>query len=48
LAKLDLEEFRKVMEKAPELSQHAREFLRNRSAELFEDLRKEEIRQGAK
>ena len=46
LAKLDLDEFRKVMEKVPGLSEKARDFLRNRSAEVFEDLRKEEIRQG--
>ncbi|MFC1679441.1 hypothetical protein ACFL2T_04450 [Elusimicrobiota bacterium] len=47
LAKLDLEEFRRVMKSAPELTQKAREFLMKRSEKLFEDLRKEEIREGA-
>jgi len=48
LAKLDLEEFRQIMESAPGLSDKAREFLRIRSKTLFEDLRKEEIQQGVK
>lgn len=47
LAKLDLEEFRKVVDRTPGLSEKARDFLRNRSAELFEELRNEEVRQGA-
>lgn len=47
LAKLDLEEFRKVMRNAPELTQSARKFLDERSEKLFDQLKEEEVRQGA-
>jgi len=46
LAKLDLEEFRKVMRNAPELTDNARKFLVERSEKLFDQLKDEEVRQG--
>jgi hypothetical protein len=46
LAKLDLEEFRKVVLNAPELTPGARKFLEDRSEKLFDQLREEETRHG--
>lgn len=47
LAKLDLEEFRKVVRSAPELTEKARQYLVNRSEKLFDQLREEEVRHEA-
>lgn len=47
LAKLDLEEFRKVMRNAPELTDRARKYLAERSEKLFDQLKDEEIKHGA-
>ncbi|MFH1725397.1 MAG: hypothetical protein ABII00_12365 [Elusimicrobiota bacterium] len=47
LAKLDLDEFRRVMQNAPQLTERTKKFLNKRSEELFDELRKEEIEQAA-
>ena len=46
LVKLDIEQFRKVIQKAPELSPQARDFINKRAESMFEELRKEEIIRG--
>ena len=45
LARLDLEEFRRVVRTAPELTERARKYLADRSEKLFDQLKEEEIRQ---
>lgn len=45
LAKLDLEEFRRVVRAAPELTEKARKTLIDRAEKLFEQLKDEENRQ---
>lgn len=47
LARLDLEEFRKVVRAAPELTERTRQYLIDHSDKLFDKLKEEEVRQGA-
>lgn len=47
LAKLNLEEFRKVVRNAPELTERTRKYLSERSEKLFDQLRDEEARRDA-